>query len=79
MTTAYILIETNVGKSREVAETLRGLEGVHTVDNVTGPYDIIAVLSATDLAAVGETVTNNIHVIDGITRTVTCLTVGSGQ
>ena len=79
MTTAYILIETNVGKSREVAEILRGLEGVQTVDNVTGPYDIITVLSATDLAAVGETVTNNIHVINGITRTVTCLTVGSGQ
>lgn len=76
-TTAYILIETNVGKSREVAETLRGLEGVQTVDNVTGPYDIITVLSAADLAAVGDVVTNNIHVIDGITRTVTCLTVGS--
>ena len=77
-TTAYILIETNVGKSREVAETLRGLQGVQTVDNVTGPYDIITVLSATDLAAVGDIVTNKIHVIAGITRTVTCLTVGSG-
>ena len=77
-TTAYILIETNVGKSREVAETLRGLQGVQTVDNVTGPYDIITVLSAADLAAVGDIVTNKIHVINGITRTVTCLTVGSG-
>ena len=77
-TTAYILIETNVGKSREVAETLRGLQGVQTVDNVTGPYDIITVLSAADLAEVGDIVTNKIHVINGITRTVTCLTVGSG-
>ena len=77
-TKAYILIETNVGKSREVAETLRGLEGIQTVDNVTGPYDIIAVVSATDLAAVGDLVTNRIHVINGITRTVTCLSVGSG-
>lgn len=76
-TKAYILIETNVGKSREVAETLRGLEGIQTVDNVTGPYDIIAVVSATDLAAVGDLVTNRIHVINGITRTVTCLSVGS--
>ena len=77
-TTAYILIETSVGKSREVAETLRGLQGVQTVDNVTGPYDIITVLSAADLAEVGDIVTNKIHVINGITRTVTCLTVGSG-
>lgn len=75
---AYILIETNVGKSREVAEMLRGLEDVQTVDNVTGPYDIIAVVSAADLVAVGDLVTNNIHVISGITRTVTCLSVGSG-
>lgn len=77
-TTAYILIETNVGKSREVAEILRGLQRVQTVDNVTGPYDIITVLSAADLAEVGDIVTNKIHVINGITRTVTCLTVGSG-
>ena len=77
-TTAYILIETSVGKSREVAETLRGLQRVQTVDNVTGPYDIITVLSAADLAEVGDIVTNKIHVINGITRTVTCLTVGSG-
>ena len=77
-TTAYILIETSVGKSREVAETLRGLQRVQTVDNVTGPYDIITVLSAADLAEIGDIVTNKIHVINGITRTVTCLTVGSG-
>ena len=77
-TTAYILIETNVGKSREVAEILRGLQRVQTVDNVTGPYDIITVLTAADLAEVGDIVTNKIHVINGITRTVTCLTVGSG-
>jgi DNA-binding Lrp family transcriptional regulator len=76
-TKAYILIETAVGKSRDVATTLQALPGVENVDAVTGPYDIIAVVAAPDLNAVGDLVTSAIHTIDGIARTVTCLSVGS--
>ena len=76
-TKAYILIETAVGKSRDVTETLRSLEGIQTVDAVTGPYDIIAVVAAEDLNAVGDLVTSQIHTISGIVRTVTCLSVGT--
>ena len=75
-TKAYILIETAVGKSRDVADALRSLPGVRTVDAVTGPYDIIAVVEAPDLNAVGELVTSQVHTINGIVRTVTCLSVG---
>jgi DNA-binding Lrp family transcriptional regulator len=76
-TKAYILIETVVGKSRDVSGELRSLSGVETVDPVTGPYDIIAVVGANDLNAVGDLVTSQIHTIDGIVRTVTCLSVGA--
>ena len=76
-TKAYILIETAVGKSRGVADSLQALTGVETVDAVTGPYDIIAVVFAPDLNAVGALVTSQIHTINGITRTVTCLSVGN--
>ena len=76
-TKAYILIETSVGKSREVAETLKALDGVLSVDAVTGPFDIIAVVNAPDLNAVGNLVTSQIHTINGLTRTTTCLSVGS--
>ena len=76
-TKAYILIETGVGTSRDVANSLRSLPGVETVDGVTGPYDIIAVVQAPDLNAVGDLVTSQIHTINGIVRTVTCLSVGS--
>ncbi len=75
-TKAYILIETAVGKSRNVTSQLTSMAGVDTVDPVTGPYDIIAVVSAPDLNAVGDLVTSQIHTVDGIVRTVTCLTVG---
>lgn len=76
-TKAYILIETAVGKSRDVATSLKALNGVDIVDSVTGPYDIIAVVNAPDLNAVGDLVTSKIHTISGVGRTVTCLSVGS--
>ena len=76
-TNAYILIETVVGKTRDVANELRSLPRVETVETVTGPYDVIAVVAAPDLNQVGDLVTRNIHTINGIVRTVTCLSLGS--
>jgi DNA-binding Lrp family transcriptional regulator len=74
-TKAYILLETKVGKSRAVVERLQSLDGVVGADAVTGGYDVIAVVSAPDLNAIGDLVTSRIHTIDGIERTVTCLSV----
>ena len=75
MTRAYILIETAVGKTRDVVSILRGLEGVKSVDPVTGPYDIIVVVEGKDLNTIGELVTGKVHPIGGVTRTVTCLAI----
>ena len=36
-TKAYLLVETAVGQTRNVAATLRELPGIKTVDVVTGP------------------------------------------
>ena len=76
-TKAYLLIETAVGKTREVANTLSGLNGITTVDVVTGPYDIIALVSGEDMSVVGDLVTGHIHTVPGVVRTVTCVAVGS--
>ncbi len=76
-TKAYLLIETAVGKTRDVASTLTGLQGISTVDVVTGPYDIIAVVSGEDMTVVGDLVTGHIHTVTGVVRTVTCVAVGS--
>ena len=74
-TKAFILIETAVGKGNEVIATIQKLDGVKSIDLVTGPYDLIAMVEVADLAAVGELVTGKIHPVPGITRTVTCLAV----
>ena len=73
---AYILAETAVGKTREAARTLRELEGIQSVDVVTGPYDIIAVIHGDDMAVVGRVVTEKIHTVTGVVRTVTCVSLG---
>mgnify|MGYP001042524104 CR=1 FL=1 len=74
-TKAYVLIETAVGKTRDVLMSLRNAPNISVVDAVTGPYDIIAVVEADDLNSVGDLVTGHIHPIGGIVRTVTCLSV----
>ena len=57
------------------AQAIEGFDGVKSVDAVTGPYDIIAVLDCPDLQAIGDLLTKHVHKIAGITRTVTCLCI----
>ena len=70
---AFVLIETDIGKSKAVTDVLRKLEGVDSVDIVTGPYDVIAVIHGETLNDVGELITEKIHPVPNISRTVTCL------
>lgn len=72
---AFILIETTVGKTKEVVASLKKLPGVKSVDTVTGPYDVIAIAEGETLNDIGDLVTGKIHPIPGISRTVTCLAV----
>ncbi len=72
---AFVLIETVVGRSKEVVTRLGELEGVKSVDTVTGPYDVIATIEGETLNDIGDLVTAKIHPIAGISRTVTCLAI----
>jgi len=72
---AFVLIETAVGKNKEVVAALKQLKGVKSVDAVTGPYDVIAIIEKENLNEIGDLVTSKIHPISGISRTVTCLAI----
>lgn len=74
-TKAYVLIETAIGKTQSVVEHLRKLPGVIAADAVTGPYDVIIVVETRDPNEVGKLVMNNIHGLDGVNHTLTCLTI----
>jgi len=41
MVTAYILIQTEVGKAAQVAKDIIDITGVQQAQAVTGPYDVI--------------------------------------
>ncbi|MFC2046856.1 Lrp/AsnC family transcriptional regulator [Chloroflexota bacterium] len=72
---AFVLIETAVGRTSEVAAALGRLKGIKSVNAVTGPYDVIAIIEAENLNDIGDIVTARIHPIAGISRTVTCLAI----
>ena len=79
---AYVLIETTAGKTKAVKKALGKIKGARTsilsMDAVTGPYDFIAVLEGPSLDSIGQMVTESIGVVDGVTRTTTCIAVSIG-
>jgi len=72
---AYLLIEVQVGKTKQVVENIRKLQGVASVDAVTGPYDAIAIIQAETLQDLGDLIVAKVHSLAGISRTVSCLAV----
>ena len=69
---AFVLIQTEVGKAAAVAEQIRSLAGVASADDVTGPYDVIVRVQAETVDELGKLVVANVQAVDGITRTLTC-------
>ena len=76
-TRVYILIETTVGMTAEVAQALEGLQMITSVDTVTGPYNIIGLAEAEDLVSIGDLISDGMHRIPGIEKTITCLSVSN--
>jgi len=75
MITAYVLIQTEVGKAGQVASTAAGIDGVQQAQPLAGPYDVIVRAEARSLDALGRLVVSRIQAIDGVTRTLTCSVV----
>jgi DNA-binding Lrp family transcriptional regulator len=72
---AYILIQTEVGKAREVAGNIREIAGVVRVDAVTGPYDVVVLTEARSVDELGKMIVSRVQLVQGITRTLTCSVV----
>jgi DNA-binding Lrp family transcriptional regulator len=68
---AYILVQTVVSAA-QVAGEIREIPGVESADDVSGPYDVIARVSAPDMDTLGQLVVSRIQAVEGITRTLTC-------
>ena len=69
---AYVLIQTEVGKAAQVAEEVGKIDGVVSAEDVTGPYDVIVRAEARNVDELGKLVVARVQNIPGITRTLTC-------
>jgi DNA-binding Lrp family transcriptional regulator len=72
---AYILVQTEVGKARDVATAIAKVPGVVRVDAVTGPYDVIVLTESNSVDELGRMIVSAVQVVPGITRTLTCSVV----
>lgn len=73
MTIAYLLINVEIGKDREVKEAIKQIAFVKEVHGIYGIYDIIAKLEGED-EKLRETVTWNIRRLPNVRSTITMLT-----
>ncbi len=72
MIDAFVLIQTEIGLMAEVAASVSQIAGVSNADVVTGPYDVVARVTAVDLDSIGMIIVSEIQAVDGIVRTLTC-------
>lgn len=59
----------------EVASTLANMEGVEKVYEITGQYDVVAILSSKDYETLASRVRDEILRIEGVLRSVTSFIV----
>ncbi len=71
--TAYVLITSSAAATKSALEKLKASQFVQVAHAVTGPYDIIATVVAEDIDALGRVITQEIHTIDGVERTLACI------
>jgi DNA-binding Lrp family transcriptional regulator len=73
MLSAYVLVESEVGKVARVAQAIRDLDGVRLAEDLAGPYDVIANVQASRFDELGRLIVFRIQALDGVTRTLTCM------
>jgi len=69
---AYVLINTEPGKSWEVAEAAAKIKGVKKAHAVTGQYDVIAYAEFIDMSTLGRII-SEIQSIKRVMRTQTAI------
>ena len=72
---AYVLLNLVATNLSETLKEVRSIKGVKFADAVTGPYDAIAQVEASDMDELGRLVTTKILKVKGIAKSLTCVAV----
>jgi DNA-binding Lrp family transcriptional regulator len=70
---AYILVEVEPGKIKEVMSKLGGIKGIKSACCVTGPFDLILSVETENIEQLGDMVTNSLQALNGVHKTITSL------
>lgn len=68
---AYVFIECEHARSRQVYDELVKIAGVKDARVVTGPYDIIALVEASSFKVMGDVVISKVQSLQFVKRTLT--------
>jgi DNA-binding Lrp family transcriptional regulator len=67
---AYVLIQSEPGKTGQVVEAVLQIREVTSAEGVTGPYDVVALAEARNLDELGRRVMSSIQALEGVIRTL---------
>ncbi len=73
MTKAYVLISADSAYAELVADRINELNGVVAVDEVLGPYDIVAEVEAGEVQEIVRILRQKITIIEGVRNATTCI------
>ncbi len=73
---AYVLIQTE-GNREPIAELLRGMPGVISAQDLTGPYDAIALARSDSTGSLTEQVVAEIQKLPGVIRALSAPLIGT--
>ncbi|MHA2336353.1 MAG: Lrp/AsnC family transcriptional regulator [Candidatus Hodarchaeales archaeon] len=73
MPSAFVLINSEVGKEQEILVTVKKIPFVVEAYAVYGVYDLIIRIEADDLETLKSVVSKNIRTIENITKTFTMI------
>ncbi|MCS7097180.1 MAG: Lrp/AsnC ligand binding domain-containing protein [Candidatus Methanomethylicia archaeon] len=79
MSIAFVLINTEIGSEREVANEIIKIEGVEETYVIYGVYDVIAKVRAENLDKLKEIITMRIRKLSKVRSTLTMIVVEEGK
>jgi len=73
MTTAYVLINCDLGSEEQIIEELKHISDVKEVNGVFGAYDILAKVESDQISTLRETIMSEIRKIRHVRSTLTLM------
>jgi len=72
---AYVLMNLAATSVSESLKEIRDIKGVKFADAVTGPYDAVIQVEASNMDELGRLITTKLLKVKGVSKTLTCVAV----